>query len=159
LHHDLYELPRLKTYACGSVVLVGDAGTAAIGLPLPIRAESSCRRQPRVNTVPVCADEPPARHPAGYRDSAVRRQPGPAGRPAGRDLRGAASAAATGDQGPWPAGWPAPVAGQRVWSVSEQRALSWPALWADQNPTVSRCAGSRPGRQCCRAPMSCASTR
>src|SRR4051794_2242 len=39
---------------------------AASGLPPPIQAESSCRRQPRVNTVEVCADEPPARRPAGY---------------------------------------------------------------------------------------------
>jgi hypothetical protein len=28
LHHDLYELPRLKTYARGSVVLAGDAAHA-----------------------------------------------------------------------------------------------------------------------------------
>ncbi len=28
LHHDLYELPPLKTYTCGNVVLAGDAGHA-----------------------------------------------------------------------------------------------------------------------------------
>lgn len=33
------------------------------GLPPPIQAESSCRRQPRVNTVGVCADEPPVQRP------------------------------------------------------------------------------------------------
>jgi len=32
-------------------------------LPLPIQAEFSCRRQSRVNTLRVCADEPPARRP------------------------------------------------------------------------------------------------
>jgi len=34
----------------------------------------------------------------------------------------------------WPAGWPAFVAGQRARCVSGQRALSLPALWADQIP-------------------------
>jgi len=34
----------------------------------------------------------------------------------------------------WPAVWPAFVAGQRARCVSDQRALSWPALWADQIP-------------------------
>jgi 2-polyprenyl-6-methoxyphenol hydroxylase-like FAD-dependent oxidoreductase len=28
LHHDLYELPQLKTYTCGTVVLAGDAAHA-----------------------------------------------------------------------------------------------------------------------------------
>jgi hypothetical protein len=32
---------------------------AAGGLPLPIEAKSSCCRQHRVNTVGICADEPP----------------------------------------------------------------------------------------------------
>ena len=35
LHHDLYELPALKTYTSGSVVLVGDAGFAPSLLAVP----------------------------------------------------------------------------------------------------------------------------
>ena len=57
---------------------LGVTRLAASGLPLPTSAESSCRRPPRVNTVGVCADEPPAWRPAGYRAGlAVRRRPGP----------------------------------------------------------------------------------
>ena len=53
-------------------------GGTASALPLPTRAESSCRRRPRVNTVAVCADEPPARRPAGHRAGpAVHRRPEP----------------------------------------------------------------------------------
>ncbi len=60
----------------------GVPALAASGLPPPIRAKSSCRRQPQVNTVEVCADQLPAQRPAGYRSGpAVRRRPGPAGWP------------------------------------------------------------------------------
>jgi len=106
LRHRPHRRPPVRPSAnrsCQRHCPIGPLGVpalAASGLPLPTWAESSCRRQPRVNTVGVCADEPPARRPAGYRAGpAVRRRPGPAGWSAGRDHRGAASAAATGDQG------------------------------------------------------------
>ena len=57
---------------------LGISAVAASALPLLTQAESGCCRQLRVNTVAVCADEPPARHPAGYgAGPAVRRRPGP----------------------------------------------------------------------------------
>ena len=60
----------------GSSGRMGVPALAASGLPLPIQAESSCRRRPRVNTVGVCADQPLARSPAGYRAGpAIRRRP------------------------------------------------------------------------------------
>ena len=106
----------------------------------------------------VCADEPAARRLAGYRAGpAVRRGPGPAGWPAGRDHRGAASAAATGDQGLVACGR-ACFRGRAARCVSEQRALSWPALWADQIPRFLEGSSCRPGRRCCCTPRSCAST-
>ena len=109
----------------GNAYLTGSSGRIRIpaltasGLPLPTRAKTSCRRQPQVNTVRVCADEPLPSAPLDtVRDQLSAEDPDPlAGQP-GKTVVALHQLAPPVIRNWLPADWPAFAVGQRAVSAN-----------------------------------------